>query len=149
MVSAEPVEELEESGEEPGDGEPRTIQDVIDMELERLKAHPNCQWATWNNGYRFQVKKRGHEAQYLGGMKGVTKKIKHDDIPGLQQLMHTVTSSFLESLDAPEDEDLDAPEMPGEGAHDMPGEDADQDGYEMIGENADPGNPHGAADEDE
>jgi len=94
------------------------------------------------------IKSHGHPAEYLS-TKGAQKKIRSGDVPGLQQLLHTATSSFLESLDAPEDEDLDAPEMPGEGAHDMPGEDADQDGYEMIGENADPGNPHGAADEDE
>ena len=115
------------------------------MELSRLRAHPKCQWATWNSGYRFQVKKRGHPAQYLG-MKGVTKKIKSNDVPGLQQLLHAGTSSFLEDLDAPDDsdenlgevlevlDDSDAPLMPGgdaSGSQDVygvPSEDAHQPG---------------------
>ena len=113
------------------------------MELGRLKAHPNCQWATWH-GYKFQVKKRGHPSKFIG-IKGATKKIKFDDVPGLQQLLHAGTSSFLEDLDAPDDsdenlgvlevlDDSDAPLMPGgdaSGSQDVygvPSEDAHQPG---------------------
>ena len=101
-------------------------------------------------------------------MKGATKKDKSDDVPGLQQLLHTATSSFLADLDVvtededldalqmpgedAEDENLDAPEMPGEDADDMPGGDAakdaydmpGQDAYEMLGESGDPGSADGS-----
>ena len=131
------------------------------MELGRLKAHPNCQWATWH-GYRFQVKKRGESPMFIG-VKGATKKIKVDDVPGLQQLLHAGTSSFLEDLDAPDDSDenlgevLGVDEMPGgdaSGSQDVygvPSEDAHQPGGDAAqnamsipdeDEGADPGNPH-------
>ena len=102
------------------------------MELDRLKAHPNCQWATWQ-GYRFQVKKRGHPSKFIG-IKGATKKIKANDVPGLQQSMHTATSSFLEDLDAPDDSDEDLGEVLG--VEEMPGGDAAQDAYGVPGEDA-------------
>ena len=101
-------------------------------------------------------------------MKGAPRNIRSDDVGGLQQLLHTATSSSLADLDVvtededldalemlgedAEDENLDAPEMPGEDADDMPGGDAaqdandmpGQDAYEMLGENGNPWSADGS-----